>query len=243
MKKTYLYIKIHNKTGLRYFGKTVQDPFKYPGSGKYWKRHLQLHGNDVKTEIVGCFNDPVTLEKTAKMFSEVHQIVESPIWANLKPENGLDGGREKGCYNPMKWTKSACIMEAEKYTRMIDFQKYSGSAYNSARNNGWLDDITKNYDNGYVKWTKPQIKKVVQKVSTLSELRDNYSSCYQAILKNNYDELLDPIRTKKRKRTWTFCSAWRESQKYNSRSEFNKKASGAYRFAKENDLLDLFYMV
>lgn len=26
---TYLYIKTHNQTGLKYFGKTTKDPFKY----------------------------------------------------------------------------------------------------------------------------------------------------------------------------------------------------------------------
>ena len=39
MKPTYLYVKQHNKTGLKYFGKTTKkDPLKYKGSGLYWKR-------------------------------------------------------------------------------------------------------------------------------------------------------------------------------------------------------------
>ena len=38
---TKLYIKTHNKTGLRYFGKTVQeDVHGYKGSGKYWTSHM-----------------------------------------------------------------------------------------------------------------------------------------------------------------------------------------------------------
>ncbi len=49
-KPTYLYIKTHNKTGMKYFGKTVsEDPEKYSGSGVYWKRHIEKHGNDVTT--------------------------------------------------------------------------------------------------------------------------------------------------------------------------------------------------
>lgn len=36
----HLYVKIHNVTGLKYFGKTTKDPFKYRGSGKYWLAHL-----------------------------------------------------------------------------------------------------------------------------------------------------------------------------------------------------------
>ena len=40
----YLYVKTHNKTGLKYLGKTEQDPFVYLGSGKRWLNHLNKHG-------------------------------------------------------------------------------------------------------------------------------------------------------------------------------------------------------
>lgn len=52
-----LYIKTHNITGLKYFGKTIKNPLKYKGSGKYWKRHLAIHGNDVTTEVVATFDN------------------------------------------------------------------------------------------------------------------------------------------------------------------------------------------
>jgi len=35
-KPSYLYIKKHNETGLKYFGKTTQDPYTYQGSGTDW---------------------------------------------------------------------------------------------------------------------------------------------------------------------------------------------------------------
>ena len=44
LKPTYLYIKQHTKTGLLYFGKTVNDPNKYHGSGKRWVKHIKKHG-------------------------------------------------------------------------------------------------------------------------------------------------------------------------------------------------------
>jgi hypothetical protein len=38
----YLYVKTHNKTGLKYLGQTSQkDPHKYPGSGTRWRHHLK----------------------------------------------------------------------------------------------------------------------------------------------------------------------------------------------------------
>lgn len=88
----YLYVKTHNTTGLKYFGKTTKkDPHKYAGSGKYWKRHLQKHGFDYTTEIVATFEDEALCEQFALKFSTDNNIVDSINWANLREENGLDG--------------------------------------------------------------------------------------------------------------------------------------------------------
>lgn len=90
---TYLYIKQHRKTGLKYFGKTTnKNPKKYPGSGLYWIAHLEKHGYDIETTDLWSFDNPIECEKFATNFSQTHNIVESSEWANLKEENGLDGG-------------------------------------------------------------------------------------------------------------------------------------------------------
>ena len=96
-KSTWLYIKQHNITGLKYFGKTVSnDPYSYNGSGKYWKLHLNKHGNDVTTIWCQLFEDKETLVLYATSFSKEHNITESTEWANLIPENGVGGGSKKG---------------------------------------------------------------------------------------------------------------------------------------------------
>lgn len=88
----YLYIKTHNDTGLKYFGKTTKrDPHKYTGSGKYWKRHLKKHGSNYSTEIVATFEDEFACQEFALNFSKENDIVNSDEWANLQEENGLDG--------------------------------------------------------------------------------------------------------------------------------------------------------
>ena len=49
----YLYVKTHQKTGLKYLGMTTKfDPHKYKGSGKLWKQHLKEYGNSYTTEIL-----------------------------------------------------------------------------------------------------------------------------------------------------------------------------------------------
>lgn len=87
----YLYIKEHQQTGLKYFGKTVQDPFKYQGSGTYWKNHLKVHGDYVSTQVIFSSNDKEECKKFAIKFSLENDIVNSEEWANLKIEE-LDGG-------------------------------------------------------------------------------------------------------------------------------------------------------
>lgn len=91
---TRLYIKQHSITGLKYFGKTTQDPYEYLGSGLVWTRHIKKHGVDhVKTIWVSDpFNDNETLKEFAEFLSEELDVVNSKDWANLVPENGISGG-------------------------------------------------------------------------------------------------------------------------------------------------------
>lgn len=102
-KPTYLYIKTHNITKLKYFGKTTSsDPTKYQGSGIHWKRHIKKYGYDVTTEILGYYLIEDECLAAAKKFSSDNNIVESTEWANLKSEE-LDGGDTSGTENYQKY--------------------------------------------------------------------------------------------------------------------------------------------
>jgi hypothetical protein len=95
---TYLYVKTHNVTGLKYFGKTTKESVQsYKGSGVYWNKHLKKHGNNVSTEILGHFTDPIWVAFYAYEFCEINGICDfdnkNNVWANLILENGLDGGQ------------------------------------------------------------------------------------------------------------------------------------------------------
>lgn len=90
---TYLYIKQHSVSGKMYFGKTMQDVDKYPGSGVYWTRHINKYGKDkVQTIWSKEFNNPTDIVTYALQFSIINNIVDSKKWANAMSENGLDGG-------------------------------------------------------------------------------------------------------------------------------------------------------
>jgi len=96
----YLYLKTHNQTGLKYLGQTQKDPYEYKGSGKYWLRHLDKHGDDVSTEILYVASSMEDLQQVGMEYSEKWNIVESKEFANLIPENG-DGAILPGDRNPM----------------------------------------------------------------------------------------------------------------------------------------------
>ena len=88
----YLCIKTHNKTGLKYLCQTKKkNPYRYLGSGTRWINHLNVHGNDISTEIVGKFKSKKLLVEIGIKLSKKYNVVKSRKWANLRVEEG-DGG-------------------------------------------------------------------------------------------------------------------------------------------------------
>lgn len=95
-KPTIFYIKRHSLTGLKYFGKTTNINVtngRYRGGGKYWKEHINKHGVRYvetiwKSEV---FTDKEKCIDFGLAFSELFDIVKSNEWANLEPENGING--------------------------------------------------------------------------------------------------------------------------------------------------------
>jgi hypothetical protein len=89
-------LAIKELAGVKYFCKSIVENIRsYPGSGIVWKDRIKKYGKkNIKTLWVSdWYNCPYEIQKIALDFSKENQIVESSEWANLKPENGLDGGK------------------------------------------------------------------------------------------------------------------------------------------------------
>jgi hypothetical protein len=92
-------LAIKELAGQLYFCKsTRKDIAKYSGSGHRWKCRIKKYGRDnIKTLwISDWYHCPHEIQEVALHFSKENMIVESDRWANIKPENGLDGGSPKG---------------------------------------------------------------------------------------------------------------------------------------------------
>lgn len=135
MAKTYrLLVKTHNKTGLRYLCQTSKDDYvKYPGSGMYWKRHLDTHGKDFSTEAIGEYNTLEELSENGIIYSNEWNIVESVEWANLIVESEQGGDT------------SAAFTE-ESYRKM----RASSGGINNA-NYGKVGELSPNFGKKYGK--------------------------------------------------------------------------------------------
>ena len=88
---TYLYVKTHTITGLKYLGITTRpDPHKYRGSGIRWLNHLRKHGSTYTTQILKECEHPAMLQFWAQHYSDLWNVEKNEEWANLMPETGIN---------------------------------------------------------------------------------------------------------------------------------------------------------
>jgi hypothetical protein len=89
----YLYLKESPK-GLKYIGKTTNNPYDYIGSGVVWKNHIKkykLKSSDIKTTILFESEDKNIFREQAIKYSKIYDVVKSNEFANLTEEQGQGG--------------------------------------------------------------------------------------------------------------------------------------------------------
>lgn len=141
------------------------------------------------------------------------------------------------------WTKERCAEESIKYNLKSQFKKLSRSAFASAQRNGWLDELCSHMTqlkqpNGF--WTKERCYEEALKYKSKVDFQKGSNSAYGRAHKQGWLEdicshmmphhLLNVFQTKER------CAE--VAANYESRSEFKKGASTAYKTARLNGWLD-----
>ena len=144
---------------------------------------------------------------------------------------------------PLKWTKEKCAEEALKYETRNEFLKGKGTAYISARENNWLDDIcvhmkqrvqkVKNY------WNYETCKSEALKYSTRNEFCKNSGSAYTASIKLDFlDEICSHMVSLGKLSLWTKELCQKEALKYRIRRDFRRLSVTAFKAAYKNNWLD-----
>ena len=141
------------------------------------------------------------------------------------------------------WTEKRCGENALKYKTRRDFQKYSGGAYNSAKRNGWLDNICshmiiKQKKNGY--WNYEKCEKIVKNYNDKPSLRKNHGYVYDIIIKNKWFDLFSHMKEiKKPNNYWNYEKCKEIALKCNNITDFYKNYSTIYYLINKNKWFEL----
>lgn len=145
-------------------------------------------------------------------------------------------------HNRNYWSKEKCQEIALKYTSRKNFRE-NEYCYQAAKKNGWLNDICSHMQietkkqPGY--WSKERCKDKASKCFSRNEFKDNFKSAYTACLRNNWlDDVCSNLRGYKSHGYWTKENCHKEALKYDTRINFRKGSSWAYRIALKNDWMN-----
>lgn len=137
------------------------------------------------------------------------------------------------------WTKKRCIEDARRFKSRSDWNKISGSSYNVARRNNWLEEcckhiVPKRKPKGY--WTLERCIKEAKKYKTIKDWK-NKSNLYNTVRKNGWMEMCceHMISSRSIPRKWIKKRCIKEALKYKTRSDWNKVSGASYRAALKND--------
>jgi len=151
-------LAIKELAGQLYFCKSIsEDILSYPGSGVVWKKRIKKYGKEnIKTLWVSdWYHDPREIQEVALHFSKENQIVESTRWANQKPEDGLDGGRQ----TPEIQEKISTKIKGQKRTPEQNIEK-SKRQTGTKKSSKWLENRP-GYDKTYYHWKNVSTGEVI----------------------------------------------------------------------------------
>ena len=146
--------------------------------------------------------------------------------------------------------KKNVIEESKKYSNRTDFKKGSQNAYNSARKNNWLDEMTwldnelKRHPKGYWK-NRENMMREARKYSTKEEFQKGNLTAFLAAHKYGYiDEFDWMVKQKQHKNGyWTYKHIEEEALKYKTKTEFFRGSQVAYKKALQMGIINDFFIL
>ena len=141
--------------------------------------------------------------------------------------------------------KSNVIEESKKYSTRTEFKKKSGNAYDSARNNNWLDEFhwlgnnSTKHPKGYWK-NKDNMMNEAKKYSSKEEFKNGNLTAFLAAYKYGYIDKMEWLVKQKQHKWgyWDYKNIKNEAIKYETKTEFFKGNQTAYRAALKLGIID-----
>jgi hypothetical protein len=147
--------------------------------------------------------------------------------------------------------KESVHQDALQYNARWEWGKKSYAAYSSAIKNGWIDEVCThmkpplNKKSDKNKYTKEFCELEAKKYELISVFKNKSSEIYRISKSNNWLSEITAHMIKKDSKSVGYWNDKRlcedESKKYNTRSEFQDKCSGAYKSAKRNGWIEEFF--
>lgn len=142
------------------------------------------------------------------------------------------------------WNKEKCRAEALKYATTAEFRRFSQTAYDAAKRNGWLMEITEGLEQGKLLgggryWSKEKCRQEAMNFTSRKEFRE-HSRAYAAARKYGWlDEITQHIpRARRPVSSYTFEECEAEARQFKTRSAFYNAKGPVYRAAKKCGWLD-----
>lgn len=90
-----------------------------------------------------------------------------------------------------KWSKDDILNEGKKYKTRRKFQEGCATAYQIARKNGWLDEMTW-FEIKYHNWNLDSIIEESKRYHSRNDFKKNNRGAYCTALKNGWMDIIFP---------------------------------------------------
>jgi len=130
----------------------------------------------------------------------------------------------------VKLTKEKCAEIAKKYKRRNDWSENDASSYNTARNHGWLEELTPHMSDGNTRWCKAKVMASLNRFNDYSKFCRNSKGAYGFASKFGIlEEIKAYYKTKRindifiKAKPYTNINVWKtkESEDYKDSKKLN----------------------
>lgn len=222
----YAYLDEENKVA--YVGLTIDSNSR--------KRSHKYDSNSAVRKYFGeSIPEPIVLKENltvleSQYYEDIYkkQYAEDGYQLLNVAATGINTGSTGGI---AKWTsKEKVFEESKKYHTRSEFQRKAGGAYNHAKHNKWLDEMTwLKAPERNIKWTYEAVIEESHKYEYKCDFRKNAGGAYQTASENGWLKEMVWLKDKKKPHNyWTKERVFEESHKYSNKKEFENKAKGAY---------------